>query len=48
MTFDELCALANRIAASYPLPGDVARLTGLPEQRVEEILRNAQPHDQTG
>lgn len=43
LTFQQLCELANRIATRYQLPGDVARLTGLPEKRVKEILREAQP-----
>jgi hypothetical protein len=47
LTFQQLCELANRIAISYKLPADVARLTGLSEKRAEEILREAQPHDQT-
>lgn len=48
LTFQQLCELANRVATSYKLPADVARLTGLSEKRAEEILREAQPHDQTG
>jgi hypothetical protein len=43
LTFEALCELANRVATGYQLPDDVARLTGLPEKRVQEILRNAQP-----
>lgn len=38
MTFERLCDLSQRIANSHNLPGDVSRLTGLPEHRVEEIL----------
>jgi hypothetical protein len=43
LTFQQLCELANRVATSYKLPADVARLTGLSEKRAEEILREAQP-----